>query len=79
MGERHADFSSQAGNNDAEDQSCDLGRQRTGLAGRAALRNLGADGVEAAGTWGSPSCATSTITTANFRNQPWAAGCPCRQ
>ena len=48
MGVRHADFSSQAGNNDAEDQSCDPGEQRTGLAGRAALRDLGADDVEVA-------------------------------
>jgi len=43
---RHADFSSRAGNNDAEDQSCDPGEQRTGLACRAALRDLGANGVE---------------------------------
>jgi hypothetical protein len=31
-----------------KNMSCDPGEQRTGLAGRAALRDLGADGVEVA-------------------------------
>jgi hypothetical protein len=45
---RDADFSSQAGNNDAEDQGCDLGEHRPRLDGGGTLRDFGADGLEVA-------------------------------
>ena len=48
MGMRHADFSSQAGNNDAEDQGCDPGEYRPRLDGCGTLRDVGADGLEVA-------------------------------
>jgi hypothetical protein len=48
MGERHADFSSQAGDNDAEDQDCHPGEHRPRLDGCGTLRDIGADRLEVA-------------------------------
>ena len=48
MGGEHADFSSQAGHDDAEDPGSDPGEQRAGVDGGGALRHLGADSVEVA-------------------------------
>ncbi len=43
-----ADFSSQAGNDHAEDQGCDPGEHRPGLDGGGTLRGIGADCLEMA-------------------------------
>ena len=48
MGIRDADFSSQAGDDDAEDQGCDPGERRPGMDGGGTLRDIGADGLEVA-------------------------------
>lgn len=48
MGMRDADFSSQAGDDDAEDQGCDPGERRPGLDGCGTLWDFGADGLEVA-------------------------------
>ncbi len=48
MGMRDADFSSQAGNDNAEDQGCDTGEHRPGMDGGGTLRDIGADRLEVA-------------------------------
>lgn len=48
MGERHAVFSSRAGNNDAEDQGCDPGEHRPCVDGGGTLRVLGTNRLEMA-------------------------------
>ena len=48
MGMRDADFSSQAGDDDAEDQGCDPGEHRPRLDGCRSLRDFRADGLEVA-------------------------------
>lgn len=48
MGKRHADFSSQAGNDNTEDQGRDPGEHRPRLDGCGTLRDIGADGLEVA-------------------------------
>jgi hypothetical protein len=50
MGWEHADLSAQAGDHDAKDPRRNPGEQRTGLTGGGALRDLGTDGLEVAGS-----------------------------
>ena len=45
-GGEDADFSSRAGNDDAKDSGCDLGKHGTRLEGGGALRHLHADRLE---------------------------------
>lgn len=45
---RDADFSSQAGDDDAEDEGCDPGEHLSGMDGGGTLRNIGADRLEVA-------------------------------
>ena len=48
MGMRDADFSSQAGDDDAEDQGCDPSEYRPGMDGGGTLRDFGTDRLEVA-------------------------------